>query len=388
MPKRPLLLLAVLATLARGDDPHRALVDRYCAGCHSQQLKTGGVVLQGLDMANVGADANVWEKVLRKVRTGEMPPPRLPRPDSPASAEFITWLESSLDKAGTANPNPGRPALHRLNRAEYTNAIRDLLALDIGAGATLPADDSGYGFDNVADVLTVSPILLERYMSLARKVSRLAVGDPGILPSVEQCAAPAGLAQTDQTSDDLPFGSRGGMAFRHHFALDAEYSMKIKLRLPAPPPGGTPADAVSALLDVRLDGARVKVFEVAPAKPDVADQGIYELRLPVKAGTRTVGLTFLKESAKFEGVIPPRLPGVRPVATGRGVPTLDYVEIGGPFKPSGSGDTPSRARIFICRPTGPNDEEPCANKILSTLARRAYRRPVTASGYAPAAQLL
>ena len=350
-----------------GSDAPRALVSRYCVACHNQKLQTAGIVLEGISFENVGAGANVWEKVLRKVRTGEMPPIGLPRPDGPTTAAFTSWLESALDRAAIAKPNPGRPAIHRLNRAEYSNAIRDLLALDIDPGSTLPVDDSGYGFDNIGDVLSVSPILLERYMSLARKISRLAVGDPAILPAVEQYPVPRNVAQGDRTGDDLPFGSRGGLAIHHHFPLDGEYSIKVRARIPA---NALRPNGLAPKLDVRLDGARLKVFEVVPKPDQIDEEGVFNLRIPVKAGTRNVAATFLKESAKFEGVLPPQANGRVPQVG------LDYIEIGGPFKPTGPGNTPSREKIFACRPASSKDEEPCAKKILASLARRAYRRTV------------
>ena len=353
---------------------NRALVNQFCVACHSQKLQTAGVVLEGISLESVGDGANVWEKVLRKVRTGEMPPVGMPRPDAAATASFTSWLESALDRAAAAKPNPGRPAIHRLNRAEYSNTIRDLLALDIDPGSTLPVDDSGYGFDNIGDVLSVSPILLERYLSLARKVSRLAIGDPGILPAVDQYNVPRNVVQDDRTSDDLPFGSRGGLAIRHHFPLDGEYSIKVRARIPA---NALRPDGLAPRLDLRLDGARVKMFEVTPKPDQIDDEGVFNVRIPVKAGTRIVAATFLKESAKFEGVMQPRT-NARVPLTG-----LDYIEIGGPFKPTGPGDTPSRERIFVCHPASSVDEVPCAQKILSSLARRAYRRPVTSADLKP-----
>src|SRR5207302_1455679 len=202
-----------------GTSSPRALADRYCAGCHSQKAKTGGVVLEGLDWTHPGANAAVLEKVIRKVRTGEMPPPGLPRPDAATAAAFTKGLEDALDQYAAANPNPGRPAVHRLNRAEYSNAIRDLLALDTKPGATLPVDDSGYGFDNIGDVLSVSPALLERYMSSARAVSRMAVGDPNLKTGEEEFSARRG-PRNERISDDLPFHSRGGTSFPYYFPPD------------------------------------------------------------------------------------------------------------------------------------------------------------------------
>ena len=351
----------------------RAVADQYCVMCHNEKAKTAGIALDRLDFSNAGANAAVLEKVLRKVRTGEMPPAKMPRPSAEVSAAFTKSLEEALDRAGAANPNPGRPAIHRLNRAEYSNAIRDLLAIDIKPGAMLPVDDSGYGFDNIGAVLSVSPVLLERYMSVSRLVSRLAVGDPGLKPVIEEYTARKG-ARTERVSDDLPFDSRGGISFRHYFPLDGDYDFRIKI------PGG----------DI-------------PRPP-------IEVRLPVKAGLHTVGVTFLRESAKPEmeapaprrGAVPPqapkmpglpspmdlRLDGVKmkrfEVADVNGAPPqVDRVVVAGPYNPISSGETESRRRIFVCRPATKNDEIPCARTILANLSRRAFRRPVTDADIKP-----
>lgn len=357
----------------------RALTDHYCAMCHSEKLKTAGVVLQGLDFSNTGVNAELLERVARKVRTGEMPPRGMPRPDAPTATAFVTWLQGSLDEYAAAHPNPGQPVIHRLNRAEYSNAIRDMLALDIKPGEMLPIDDSGYGFDNIGAVLSVSPALLERYISTARKVSRLAVGDLSTKPADEEFTArdlDMRTTRNERVSNLLPFDSRGGIAFQYYFPLDAEYNFKIKLGSDTPP---------------------------------------YEWRMPVKAGLRAVGVTFLRESAKPElempagrrGAPPPPQTGPRlhalpavmdlrlddvslkrfdvPVggapgggaAPGGGMPQVDNMVISGPYHATGRGDTPSRERIFVCRPATAKDEEPCARRILATLARRAFRRPVS-----------
>lgn len=372
--------LGVCCAYAQSPTAARALTDHYCAMCHSQKLKTAGVVLQGLDFSNTGANAELLERVARKVRTGEMPPRGMPRPDAPTSSAFVSWLQGSLDQYAAAHPDPGHAVIHRLNRAEYSNAIRDLLALDIKPGEMLPIDDSGYGFDNIGAVLSVSPALLERYMSTARKVSRMAIGDLSTKPVDEEFSArDLGMRSTrnERVSDLLPFDSRGGIAFSYYFPLDAEYNIRIKLGSDTP----------------------------------------YELRLPVKAGLRTVGVTFLRESAKPEiampagrrGAPPPQQMGPRPhalpaemdlrldevslkrfevpeggaAAPGAGIPQVDKVVISGPYQASGRGDTPSRERIFVCRPATAKDEEPCARTILATLARRAFRRPVTDSDIQP-----
>src|SRR5438105_2029581 len=295
--------------------PYRAVLNQYCVVCHNEQLHTAGLVLSKMDVANVPAGAEVWEKVIGKLRTGAMPPAGMPRPEKATYDAFATYLETELDGAAAAKPNPGRVAVHRLNRAEYTNAVRDLLATEIDVQSLLPVDDSGYGFDNIADVLSVSPMLLVRYMSAAGKVTRAAIGDPSVLPNLETYDAPYLLAQNERMSEDLPFGSRGGMAIRHSFPLDGEYVIKIRLQR-----AGIEHDRqIIGLsdphqLDVRLDGERIKLFTIggeqqSKAKPgaqasqadsekkafgydfrtDAADVGL-EVRFTAKAGTRLVGV--------------------------------------------------------------------------------------------------
>jgi hypothetical protein len=360
-------------------DPNNFL-RQNCVMCHSQKAHTAGVVLEGVDLSKAGPSAPVLERALRKVRTGEMPPPAMPRPGADASAAFVKTLESALDRAAAAHPDPGRPAIHRLNRSEYSNAVRDILGLDIDAGKLLPVDDSGYGFDNIADVLSVSPVLLERYMSAARKVARLAVGDPAIKPVAEEYAPsrmPGSRQRNERLSDDLPFDSAGGIVIHHYFPLDAEYAIRIKFPSPAEGQSG------------RTE----------------------ELRLPVKAGLRTLGVTFLRESGKPEveapagarrGPAPPpspaglpaevdvRLDGasikrfrVPPPPGGGLFPNLDKVIVAGPYNPTGRGETASRSRIFTCRPSAPAEEPSCASTILTTLAHRAFRRPVTPADLKP-----
>ena len=377
------IVAGAILSSAQDASLQRDLIDRYCVGCHNDKLKTAGVSLETVDLANAGAAAGTLEKALRKVRTGEMPPPGVPRPSAAAAASFTRWLENALDHAAVVHPNPGRPAIHRLNRAEYSNAIRDLLALDIQAGALLPVDDSGYGFDNIADVLSTSPALLERYLSTARRVSRLAVGDLSMKTAEEQfqpvrepgSITRRGPPRNEQVSSDLPFDSRGGLSFSYYFPLDAEYVIRIKF----------PSAAV------RL-GQRVS-----------ASGDAYELRKTVKAGLHNVGVTFLRESTKpeaeapaaiAEGVrrAPPtkldvRLDGARvrlfDVPQGGAFIDVGTVIIGGPYNPTGRGETPSRARIFVCRPADAKDEEPCARRILANLGRRAFRRQVTAADVEP-----
>ena len=374
--------------------PHRALIDRYCVTCHNEKLKTADLMLDRVDAENVGAGAPVWEKVVRKLRTGAMPPVGMPRPDKATYESFISYLETDLDRAAAANPNPGRPVLHRLNRSEYANAIRDLLALDIDAGSLLPADNSNYGFDNIGDALSVSPMLMERYISAAGKVSRLAVGDPAILPVVETYPVPQFLIQDTRVSEDLPFGSRGGIAVRHYFPVDGEYLIKIRLQR-NPTTYAIIGLADSHQIDVRLDGARIRLLTVGGEYKgsrvnlyqqtktnfeylSTADAGL-EVRIPVKAGTHGVGVTFLKEpKGKFEALLHPEQAGYHFVQPDdHDLPYVDSVAIGGPYEAKSQGDTPSRRRIFLCSPGSKSEEDSCARKILSTLARQAYRRPVT-----------
>jgi mono/diheme cytochrome c family protein len=382
---------------AAADGSPKALFDRYCITCHNQRLKTAGLSLDTVDPANLAQHTEIWEKVVRKLRAGTMPPIGRPRPEKPAVAALIASLETGLDRAAAERPNPGRAPLHRLNRTEYANAIRDLLGLDVDVRALLPADDTDeHGFDNVAEVLTVSPALMERYLFAARKIGRLALGYPAG-PGVELYTLPRMLAQDDRLSDDLPFGSRGGTAVRHYFPADAEYKIKVKLK-------SNLYDYILGLgrpqqLDVRLDGALVKRFTIGgrndlnPPPPSFsgamrgnseyethahdADAGL-EVTLPVKAGARTVGVFFTRQSWEGEGVLQPVQTGY-PLAVNEqydGLAAIDSVAIDGPFKITGPGDTPSRRKILICTPRG-GDDAACAKQIMSTLARRAYRRPVT-----------
>jgi mono/diheme cytochrome c family protein len=377
---------------AEPSSPHassqRALLDRYCVTCHNENLKTGGLALDKMDVEKVSDRAEVWENVVRKLRTGAMPPAGLPRPDKAAYDSLATYLETALDSAAAAKPNPGRLGIHRLNRAEYANSIRELLALEINSKAMLPADDSGYGFDNIGDVLSVSPLLLDRYMSAARQISRLAIGDPAIRMPVTTYEVSLRRWQDDQASEDLPFWSRGGIAVRHYFPLDAEYLLTIRLQKAA----GT---AISGLgsphqLDVRLDGTRLKEFTIGGKpgaggtqenlKPESAEKGL-ELRVTAKAGTHLLGVAFLNESSLPEGMLKPPLIGLKleERSPTKGDPSVESVSVSGPQNVKGAGDTPSRTKIFVCHPAGTraSDEEACARQILAGLARRAYRRPVS-----------
>jgi hypothetical protein len=377
-------------TSPQGPPPDRALLNRYCVSCHNQKLKTADLFLDTADIEHVGADRAVWEKVARKLRAGVMPPPGMPRPDPVARLAFLNRLETALDSAATVAPNPGRPSVHRLNRAEYTNAIRDLLTLEIDARSLLPVDDSSYGFDNIADVLSISPTLLESYMTAAQKISRLAVGDPAIPPVGETYGVSTFVSQDERMSEDLPFGTRGGTAIRHHFPVDGDYVVRVRLKRQE----DQCCSEVVGLndphqIDIRVDGMRVGTFTVGGEQVDVtkADAGLF-VRTPIKAGTRLIGVAFAKGTrAMPEGVGPGRLPQRSFFANRRefalAIPRVHQVEIVGPYSVTGVGDSASRRQIFICRPSGTLDEENCANRIISTLARRAFRRPIAHDEVAP-----
>ena len=372
--------------------PHRAVLNRYCVTCHNERLKTADLMLDKMDVDNVPAGREVWEKVIRKLRTGAMPPAGMPRPDQASYDSFASYLEGVLDRAAAAAPDPGRPVAHRLNRAEYVNAIRDLFAIDIDGTAVLPPDDAGYGFDNIGSVLSVSPVLMEKYMGAARKITRQAIGNPAIRPDLVTHKISPLLVQEDRMSEDLPLGSRGGAAIRHYFPADGEYVIKIRLQRAR-------GDYIRGVanrrqLDLLLDGERIKVFTVGgeyagkTATGDArqqqeeyerigADAGL-EVTTPVKAGPHSVGVTFFREEAyELEGAFRPRLVIADNSSGKEGEPTVDTITIRGPYNASGVGDTPSRRKIFVCRPSRGEEEELCAKKILSTLARRAYRRPAT-----------
>jgi hypothetical protein len=329
-------------------------MNQYCAGCHNQDDNAGGMALDKLDFEKVGKDAAVWERVVRKVRTGMMPPSGQPRPARAALDSFAAELETRLDKAAAANPNLGTLALHRLNRTEYANVIRDLLAIDVDVSTMLPSDDSNEGFDNIADALGVSPTLIQGYVSAAMKISRRAVGDRTLTPTQTTYVAPSGLVQ-DTRFEGLPLGTRGGMLIRYTFPLDAEYQFTVG-------GGGAPGGARGGGggTDITIDGQPITV------------RG--NQRLSVKAGPHTIGIAVIE--GRRAGGIDDAYSDYRvnsQFAVGGGVSTL---VITGPFNATGAGDTPSRSRIFVCHPANASDEDPCARKILTTLARRAFRRPL------------
>jgi len=394
-----MVLAAYAPAAGQSASTTRALLDTYCVTCHNQRSATAGLTLDKMDLNKIGEDSAVWEKVVHKLRTRAMPPPGRPRPDMPSYKVLVTHLETELDHAATAKPDPGRPAVHRLNRTEYANAIRDLLAIDIDRESLLPIDEVDHGFDNIGDALSVTPVLMERYMSAARTIARMAAGQPEIRPFSETYEIPKFLTQDDRMSDELPFGSRGGIAIRHDFPADGEYTIRVFLQRNS-------RDYIRGLaepheLDFRLDGERIKVLtagggaelkgepgpifsqagKIGDAASETYEHGGAEQKLEVrfraKAGQRLVAVTFLSKNAVPEGVFQPPLTQFQLVQFKGGNPYIDNVVITGPYDVTGVADTTARQKIFVCRPTRVADEEACARKILSTLARRAYRRPVT-----------
>jgi mono/diheme cytochrome c family protein len=390
----PVAATAAPPTVSPGD-----VLRTYCVSCHNARLKTAGLTLDGLDVEHVAGHEEVWEKVVTKLRTHEMPPAGRPRPDIATYRATAAAIESNLDAAAAANPNPGRVAVHRLNRAEYTAAIRDLLGLEVDGKALLSADEADQeGFDNVASVLSVSPLLLENYLSAARTISRLAVGDPTLNPVVDTFKISKSLVQDERMRDALPFGSRGGTVIKYYFPLDAEYTIKVLLRRQE-------YDYIIGMgephqIDFRLDGTLLKRFSVGgegkgmttpenfagntQGDPEweeymhTADAHL-DVRVPVKAGEHEVGVSFVGRLWEPEGILQPPQTGFGRTTNEyyHGNPAVEIVMIGGPYGTPVPGDSPSRRKVFVCRPKDRAAEEACARNILGALAARAYRRPVT-----------
>jgi mono/diheme cytochrome c family protein len=351
----------------------RALVDQYCVGCHNSDAKTANLALDELDMAHLGDHAEVAEKVVRKLRAGMMPPAGLPRPDVAKREELISWMESELDhSARTHLPAPG---LHRLNRTEYTNAIRDVLGLEVDATKFLPADDSTHGFDNIAGALTLSPALMEAYLSAAGKISRLAIGDVSA-PTQAVFEVPADTAQNYQI-EGLPFGTRGGILIKYQFPADGDYSFKVKgvTGYFQAVLGGVKGEQ----LEVLVDGERVKLFDWDKEIANTTGNGRATPKIPVKAGLHTIGVTFIATNDVPGSEL--NRPFQRTMNTPGSIPGfLFYPHVGqvwveGPYGAKGATDTAARKKIFVCHPANPQEDATCARAIVSTLAKHAYRRP-------------
>ena len=413
------LLLAAELENQSVSGSNRALLDQYCVICHNQavvnsvgqpneglqttQLRNLGLTLDVEDVLNLAENPEVWEKVIKKLRVGVMPPPNYPRPDKESYDGFRTFLENELDRVASTQINPGRTqAFHRLNQTEYQNSVRDLLDLDIDVADLIPTDaPDQYGFDNNADVLALSPLSVERYVSAAHKIAELAVGATPRGASINTYEVPLNLIQDDRLSEELPFGSRGGAAIEHMFPVDGEYRITLNLQT-------NYVDFVRGYdqpheVELSLDGQHLETFAFggdAPGTPApysyagnirgnddweefmmaFAEEG-FEIQVNVKAGPRVIGATFPREMWENEGIQQPRLFGYHLAVTELpdANPAVDSIQIEGPLSVDGPGDTPSRRRIFSCLPANLDEEPACAQQILSSLARRAYRRPVSES---------
>jgi hypothetical protein len=388
----PTVALAALAITAcrpsveQQAETARATIERYCTDCHNDAERTAELTLERAALADVGAHAEMWEAVVKKLRGRMMPPAGEALPDAEETSELVAFLESQLDAAAAANPNPGVKSLHRLNRSEYGNAIRDLLALEIDATALLPNDSEAYGFDNIADVLGTDPSLMDRYLSAAWKITSAAIGDVSLAPAVSTYRVPPDRSQTDYV-EGLPLGTRGGMLVTHYFPVDGEYVIKPRLwRNTVDVVRGTetPHD-----LEVNLDGERLSLTRFGGPEDEVPAQMFpgqtadeidrrFETRVTVAAGQHTVGVTFAKKSsATRQDVLQPFAREKHDARMDIGIPELDQIVIEGPVTIAGPGNSASRERIFSCYPQDDSQAEACAEQILTTLARRAYRRPIT-----------
>src|SRR5580704_15145480 len=374
-------------------DDHKHMLMQYCTACHNDKAKTAGMSVVPLDANNLPANQATWEKILKRLSLGEMPPKGMPRPPKEQITAFTSWLAKSLDDQAAAHPDPGHATVRRMNRTEYANAVRDLLGLNVDFSKDLPVDDTGYGFDNIADVLTVSPTLMDRYINVAGKIARMATGEASKKPVTTDYKVPKDLfdngfgvaSYNERASDDLPLDSRGGGAFKFYAPYDATYTIQIYLNSNTSEEG------------------------------EIDIHNRYEVKVPLKAGLRTIGASFPKNLALDEHVVPKSILGAREpaaapvpipldisvdgaraqrlmvpsVATGPNVSQSFYlrdvmqISVAGPYDVTGSGDTASRRKIFLCHPGKGIGEEACAKKIVTTLARHAYRRPVTAADVTP-----
>jgi hypothetical protein len=375
----------------------QALVEKYCVGCHNERLKTASLILEKKDVTNVASDIETWERVVRKLEARAMPPTGAPRPDADTLERVWHGVAAQLDRAGAQHPNPGRPPIHRLNRLEYTNAIRDLLGLEIDGKSLLPADDSGFGFDNIADVLTVSPGLFERYMLAAAKISRLAVEDPKMRAQLTSYKLPyLSLAQDERMSEDLPFGSRGGVAIKHYFPLDGEYQVRVTLEhSDLANSNHVRGLAEPTQIDIRLDRQRIKAINVGGGKRNLtASYGLeadypedgFVVRFAATAGDHTIGVSLNQDRWKAEGINIGSIPrtnngfaqGVNTSTQyGRIQASIEKVDVTGPYDAELPHNSRLHRNIFVCEPTATVTDEACATKIVARLARLAYRRPVT-----------
>ncbi len=384
-------------TAPSGPVDYQGTINQYCVGCHNDTLRTAGLSLQGINTTDVGLGAEVWERVLRKLKVRSMPPAGMPRPDLATYESFAAYLETSLDKYGAEHPQPAFASLRRLNRTEYFNAIRELLAVEINDDTLLPPDDTMYGFDNVGAVLTLSPLLAEQYIVAARTIRRLALGQPDMPPDMVTYNVPRYLMQDDWLGEAMPLGTRGGMTVKHHFPMDGEYIVRIRLQRNS-------RDYIRGLLngahqiDLRIDGVRISKLSIGGEKhgksggiystsaQGVPEQEQYErfadealeVQFEAKAGTRELTVAFVDTTTISEQPLYTEHSIIDYAQYKAGVPGVSTVIVEGPFNPKLSTASPSHQRVYVCQPKR-NDDPACAKKILSTLGQRAYRRSLTAA---------
>ncbi len=387
-----LYILSVTCSAQSLAEKYQSVVDQYCVTCHNDQLKTAGLTLQDVNTRDLGGGAEKWEKVLRKLKVRSMPPSGMPRPDAETYNGFSQFLESGLDDYARANPQPGRAAMRRINRTEYANVIRDLLGVEIEEESLLPPDDIMFGFNNIGNVLTLSPVLTEQYIAAARKVRRQALGDSNIQPVYEIYTLTNNTRQEERLGEDLPFGSRGGIAVQHYFPANGEYEIQVRLQRNS-------RDYIRGLqdyahkVDFRLDGKRLDLISIGGEKHgrssgifstasqgDIAqehyersaDDALY-VRFYSEAGYHQVVATFLKDNSIAETPVYPKHTNYDFSQYKGGLPGIRSVSVGGPFNPDGMAETISREMIYSCKPSSINDVK-CAESILRKLATRAFRR--------------
>ncbi len=389
---RRALLAAVLAVVVPGsaapaqaaapaeDVDGHALLQRYCVGCHNDRTSAAGLSLEALDPAAAASDTATFEKVILKLRAGMMPPEGRPRPDAAELAAFVADVEAHIDRAAEAAPRPGRPILHRLNRTEYANAVRELTGVTVDVASLLPPDDMSQGYDNMSDVLTVSPTLIDSYLTAAGRIARLAVGDPEATPAVATYVVPQAFSQMRHVPG-TPFGTRGGIAVRHQFPADGDYVFRLSFYFASIGAFfGDNLPAEGEQIEIAIDGERVALLDL-DRKLRTTDV-LRTPPVPIAAGPHQVSAAFIQRAAgPVQDFVMPFEQALADLSTGHfpgltGLPHLRNLGIDGPYDAAGVSETPSRARLFTCRPADPDDEPRCAVEILARVARRAFRRPL------------
>jgi hypothetical protein len=355
-------------------------MDKYCMGCHNDKTKSGGMSLANVDPAHPGTQTGPLEKVALKLRAGMMPPPGMPRPDAATATAAANFIEATIDREAATHSNPGRPILHRLNQTEYANAIRDVIGLTIDPAAFLPPDDMSNGYDNMSDVLTISPALLEGYVRAAGKISRLAIGDPTAAPAVETYVVPQSISQTKHI-EGTPMGTRGGIVVQHNFPADGQYVFRLSFYYSSiGPVFGDNKPSEGSQIEIAVNGERVALLDFN-GKMKVSDV-VKTPPITIKAGPQTITASFIEKfSGPVQDFVMPFQQALADLSTGHvngltGLPHLRDLGIDGPYNVTGVSETPSRQKILACKPATAKDEVPCMTKIMSQLARLAFRRPI------------